>query len=329
MKSPITAKEMKLVYDRRTWNFRNEEYEYIHASWLCEDSGESFTTDELDDAAYLQVTNKYRERYGIPYTDEIIALRERYGLSASKMSLFLGIGANQWRLYESGEVPSVSNGRMIRSISDAGVFLDLVKSCRHLLSEREYKKICMELELMASRQFTSREEGYDMKRVFAVGRGFDNGFAPQSLSRLKNVLLYILSRCGEQFCTKMNKMLFYADYLAYRRMSCAISGLSYRAIAYGPVPERWDRIYSQFNDVVMEPRNLGDFEGVVLVPKADPDMSMFSEREISVLNDVCERFWGSSSREMSELSHEELAWIDSYKDQRRISFDYAFDLKAI
>ena len=61
------------MYDRRTWNFRNEEYEYIHASWLCEDSGESFTTDELDDAAYLQVTNKYRERYGIPYTDEIIA----------------------------------------------------------------------------------------------------------------------------------------------------------------------------------------------------------------------------------------------------------------
>lgn len=44
MKSPFTGKEMKVVYELRTWNFRGEQYEYMHTAWLCEDTGEKFTT---------------------------------------------------------------------------------------------------------------------------------------------------------------------------------------------------------------------------------------------------------------------------------------------
>jgi DNA-binding transcriptional regulator YiaG len=134
MKSPFTGKEMKRVYEKRTWNFRGEQYEYEHISWLCEDSGEQFTNDESDTAGFVQVTNQYRAKYGIPYTDEIIAVRQRYGISAAKMSLILGIGVNQYRLYEQGEVPSVSNGRMIRSIMNPRVMLEMVESSKYELS---------------------------------------------------------------------------------------------------------------------------------------------------------------------------------------------------
>ena len=71
MKSPFTGKEMKLVYEKRTWKFRGEEYEFLHAAWRCEDTGEQFTTDESDTAGFIQVTNQYRVKYGIPYTEEI------------------------------------------------------------------------------------------------------------------------------------------------------------------------------------------------------------------------------------------------------------------
>ena len=79
MKSPYTGKEMDKVYEKRTWKFRGEEYEYVHAAWLCADSGEMFTTDEMDDAGYVQVVNQYRAKYGIPFTDEIIDVRKKYG----------------------------------------------------------------------------------------------------------------------------------------------------------------------------------------------------------------------------------------------------------
>ena len=141
MKSPFTGKEMTLVHEKRTWVFRGEEYEYMHSAWKCEDSGELFTTDEMDDDSFIQVTNQYRVKYGIPFTEEIIAVRERYGLSAAKMSQILGIGVNQWRYYEAGEVPSVSNGRMIRSIMRPDVFLGYVECAKNVLGDHDYRKI--------------------------------------------------------------------------------------------------------------------------------------------------------------------------------------------
>ena len=44
--------------------------------------------------------------------------------------MILGFGTNQYRLYEMGEVPSESNGKMIRSAMNPQVFLDLVRSTR-------------------------------------------------------------------------------------------------------------------------------------------------------------------------------------------------------
>ena len=39
------------------------------------------------------------EKYGVPYTDEIVAIRRRYGISAQKkMSLILGIGVSTNRV---------------------------------------------------------------------------------------------------------------------------------------------------------------------------------------------------------------------------------------
>ena len=69
MKSPFTGKEMRRIYEMRLWKFRGEEYPYMHTAWLCEDSGEQFTDDASDTVGFIQVTNQYREKYGIPYTD--------------------------------------------------------------------------------------------------------------------------------------------------------------------------------------------------------------------------------------------------------------------
>ena len=192
MKSPFTGKEMKRVYEKRTWNFRGEQYEYKHIAWLCEDSGEQFTDDESDTAGFVQVTNQYRAKYGIPYTDEIIAVRQRYGISAAKMSLILGIGINQYRLYEQGEVPSVSNGRMIRSIMNPKVMLEMVESSKNELSVSEYEKIISKVQTIIASSETYKMEQYETRRIFTTPRGVDNGYAQLSLNRLAS--LYAILR---------------------------------------------------------------------------------------------------------------------------------------
>ena len=329
MKSPFTGKDMKLVFEKSTWKFRGEVYEYMHSLWLCTDTGERFTTDETDDAGYRQVTNQYRAKYGIPYTDEIIAVRSRYGLSAAKMSLILGFGINQWRAYEDGEVPSVSNGRMIRSITNPAMFLNILDSAKYVLGDTEYAKIQARVQELIEREQTIGVASYEHKRLFMCERGEENGYGITSVAKVKSVILTILSQCGEVFCTKMNKLLFYIDFFAYRKYGMSLTGLTYRALPYGPVPERWDRIYGCFDEIALEPRIVGDKEGLLVVPVGKPDFALLSAEELEVITFICSRFMNCSAADISLISHKEDAWLDCHSDRRRIPYDYAFRLQAV
>ncbi len=319
---------MKLVYEQRTWNFRGEEYQYTQASWLCTDSGEQFTTDETDYAAFAQVTNQYRAKYGIPFTDEIIEIRKNYGISASKMSKLLGFGINQWRLYETGEVPSVSNGRTIRSIATPAGFMNILNSAKNTLEAKDYQKISNHINSLIATQENQFIKQYKTERIFKYSRSFDNGFGSISLNKIKNILLYILNECGETFQTKMNKILFYTDFLSYRQYGISISGLSYKALDYGPVPEHWDRIYSQFDEISQEQKTIGEKEGIILKTTKQPDITTLTDTEQQILNTICNKFKNTSSTEISRISHNEPAWIECVNAHSKIPFNYAFTLQA-
>lgn len=98
---------------------------------------------------------------------------------------------------------------------------------------------------------------------------------------------------------------------------------------YGPVPERWDRVYSQFDEIMLEPRSYGDKEGSVLVSYGKVDMSFLTADEIEILDEVCTRFMRSTSSEMTATSHKERAWIECMEERRRIPFEMAFGVVGI
>ncbi len=61
MKSPITDKEMKLKIDDTILNYRGKGYSIQYHHYFCEDSGESFTTDLLDEINIAQVHRQYQD----------------------------------------------------------------------------------------------------------------------------------------------------------------------------------------------------------------------------------------------------------------------------
>ncbi len=319
---------MKVVYEPDTWTFRGEKYQYMHISFRDIETNEQFTTTESDTVCYEQVANQYRERHGIPYTEEIVELRKRYNISASKMSLILGFGANQYRLYEDGEVPNESNGKMIRSASNPKVFLDLVHGSRHQLTEKEYNKICTHIQSVIDGAFEYHREQEAIRMIYRSERGLSNGFAPQSTVRMKNLLLYILGQLGDTFQTKMNKILFYIDFLAYRERGMAISGLAYKAIDFGPVPLRWDRVYSAFDEIELKPCLVHDQESVALTATTSADMSCFSQQETDLIDTVCDKMKGISAHDISQMSHNEPAWQNHLHQTETIPLSEAFSLVA-
>ena len=141
MKSPFTGGEITLQREMRMMDFRKESFRVQFQYYVCNDTGEQFTNDELDEANINQVYNQYRAKYGIPFPDEIKEIREQYGLAANKMAEILGLGINVYRNYEAGEVPSVSNGRLIQMVKDPGEFRRLIDYSKNEFMPDELEKI--------------------------------------------------------------------------------------------------------------------------------------------------------------------------------------------
>lgn len=140
-KSPFTGGEVELCTEQATTLFRKERYTYTSYYYRCVDTGRSFTDNELDDKSLEQVYCQYRMRHGIPSQEEIKDIREQYGLSALAMARILGLGDNQYRLYEEGAIPSESVGKMIGLVRQKVNMLALLYASKEQMLAKEYNRL--------------------------------------------------------------------------------------------------------------------------------------------------------------------------------------------
>lgn len=190
MNSPFTGGHATLVEEKATTTYRGEEFDYTRRYYRCDDTGIAFTDDETDAWSLEQIHSQYREKYGIPAPEEIKAIREQYGLSATTMSKILGIGDNQYSLYENGEMPTKNIGRMIATIKDKNIFSMYVVMARNQFKEREYNRIREKVEsVKESSSYSIENNRYSCQWLFvlpvrpAVYRYKETGFARWSKSK--------------------------------------------------------------------------------------------------------------------------------------------------
>lgn len=324
MKSPFADCEARLILEPSKIVFRGEEYSYIYRAYECEKTGERFTTTKIDEVNTQQVYNKYREKYGIPFVDEIAKLKDTYNISFANLSIILGFGENQIRNYLDGEVPSKANGRVLGMIRNVYVFENYVESARQLLSDSSYKKIKQKIDSLKNKESSPAFEMIYKKKE----RSIYNGFAAQSIEKLSDVILCALSFLGDTYTSKMNKILFYIDMLCYREYGVAMTGLAYSAQPYGTIPYRYNIIYSVLDiPQIMFYDNGKEFSPFHL--SETPTITNLNEKERNIIERVCNKFQMVSSKEISRINHDERAW-KQYKDTGKpIPFDEAFYLKHI
>ena len=303
----------KYFQEVRTTTFRKEEYSYIHTGIIDAD-GEMWTTTEMDEANIFQVYNQYRVRHGIPFPDEISGLREHYGLSAAKMSQILGFGINQYRMYEDGEVPSVSNARTIIAAREKDVFMSFVEASKSDMTEQEYHRI------------RKKVEAADGNYKPIVLPSEYTGFRSLSTDKVANVVRLIISTIGSTFVTKMNKLLFYADFIHYKKHGYGITGITYKALPFGPVPEQWGTLYSSLSGINMEEYVYPSGQSGINLEAIENTDNILNESELSTVEKVCTLFSNMSAGEISQTSHLEKGWIENKDTRASISYQDAFAL---
>ena len=154
---------------------------------------------------------------------------------------------------------------------------------------------------------------------------------------MSNLLLYLISSCNPDYNDKLklNKLLFYSDYFHFKQTGKSITGLTYRAISYGPVPVNYDYLFAYLTNElnIIEPTFSKSLNSRVIeyfYSKKPYDLSIFSDEELQTINQIIEKFRNITSWELVELSHKEKAWIELNKNSAIISYQqYGFDLEAI
>jgi DNA-binding transcriptional regulator YiaG len=333
MLSPFSEKMLTIQSRKEIITFRKEEFEVVHHFY--EDMGQEFTTSETDDVTLQQVYNQYREKYKLPFPEQIQAIREKYQVSASKMSEVLGFGINVYRQYESGEVPNQSNARLIQLAKDPEEFRKLVL-LSDAFNDKEQEKILKRVEglIQEEKSHFSQLIINDYLLCNDTEPSSKNGYVLPNLEKIQNVIIYLVEHIVP-WKTGLNKLLFYTDFAHYRNYGKSIMGLQYRAIPLGTVPSNYDRIlanvvekelvqveYVQFNN-----GNVG--ENYKHNPLHPFDESLFSELELKTLQSVVERFKGKTTAQIVKQNHQEKAWIDNYEQRGLVDYGYAFGLSWI
>ena len=331
--SPFSEGQANLRRKISTFSFRKNDFEITEHFYLCEETQEEFTTSELDALNLNQVYNQYRDKYGLPFPDQIKRIRAKYDVSALKMAEILGLGVNSYRLYEQGEVPSVGNGRLIMAAEDPREFKLFLKASEELIDPKEYKKIKNKVNALLEQEAAQQKYSLTIEELFnKIVPDHYTGYRMPSLEKISHMILFF-SDNANTWKTKLNKLLFYSDFLAFKNTGYGITGLDYRAIKYGPVPANYDKLYDEIdkgeflNRVHTEVRN---YEGSFFVPQLTFNESLFDEFELIIMNEVIKKFKWHTASEIKDVSHEELAWKENYKEKNIISYkDYGFLIEAL
>lgn len=138
--SPITGGLLELRSEPATVEYRGETISYEKSFYHCVDSNFEFADDELAAANLKLIYDTYRRLHGIPLAEELKSMREGYGIPASVMSLILGLGENQFGLYEEGTVPTVSVGKLLAFAMEPANMKKMLMSARSLFSGKLFNR---------------------------------------------------------------------------------------------------------------------------------------------------------------------------------------------
>ena len=292
MVSPFTGGNVTLVVSKDETEFRKEKFEYVDVCYQCNDTKQYFTKPKFGNFALQQVYNQYRCKYNIPYDYEIAGLRKHYGLSCAKMSEILGFGEHQLKNYEDGDMPSVTNGKILTLIMQHSHFLHYVEMARNQFSEGDYKKLLRKIQSAGEYNPTSA----NYQTIYGnTKRGEFNGFAPTDGKSLQNIVSYILQKKGTITIIELNRILFALDILKYSQTAIAATGLSYQKYAFGIGVKDFAKVFSLIDGASIDIKN----NETIISPSTETQSPQLPDDLAKLADEAIKRQDIATSKEMN------------------------------
>lgn len=133
-------------------------------------------------------------------------------------------------------------------------------------------------------------------------------------TKFREAIVYIASKSSKDKrfgATKLNKILYYSDFSAYRKLGYSVTGAEYQHLKEGPVPRDLPEAQEYLTidgAIQIQKRPYFNFIQNRIIAMRAPDTSVFNHDELAIMDEVIEWLWDMNGSQVSDLSHNEIGW---------------------
>jgi hypothetical protein len=133
--------------------------------------------------------------------------------------------------------------------------------------------------------------------------------------KLTELILYIANLCKDDpffGSTKLNKILYFSDFLAYGNLGKAITGVAYQHLEKGPAPRMLVPVRSRMienGDLRLDSRmDPFGYEQKRPVALREANIALFETMQLELVTQVKIALSNANATEASNISHREVGW---------------------
>ena len=148
-----------------------------------------------------------------------------------------------------------------------------------------------------------------------------------------NALLFFISYCNNKWLgvTKLNKLMYYFDFISYRDHQKSATGDIYAHWEKGPVPKHIEEMLQELKrtgKITAQDIPYLDGKKTEFTALSEPDMQVFSTYENRLLEAICKQFELWPTQKIVDQTHFESPWLYS-QPLDDVDYEYAYDIDII
>lgn len=311
------------IHEKREIDIKGEKLLVNVTLWRCLECKEEFEDpenpiDELD-SAYRE----YRASRKMLQPEEVRSLRESYGLTQAELASLIGCSPATLSRYENGALQESSHDTILQSLKEPmNVHTLLEKSPRQLSPDR-----LKEMKEIVRKRIEQRHPLYIYQSLESREPDIYSGNSRFSFDKYCAMIHRIINEYLDNgvYKTKLNKLVFYCDFLAFIRLGKSITGACYTHEHYGPCPQDFQSLLGVMSDsgfISIELREYMNNDAEFIRVNEEMAKDILDDSEKKIIDRVCKRFVEYTSKDLTEYSHKEKAYKLTGLKQP-ISYEYA------
>lgn len=318
---------LELVTKEEVIRVRNKPIRIELQYLKCVECGDEVFDPGLNVDPFSLAYRKYRKEYGFLQPEEIREWRKANKLTQGELAKLLGVGGVTISRYENGALQDPSHEKLLRLAMNPSNLLQLVGESEGVFTESKKRRLMEGLE-----QIQAGGNSIDSTIMVSLGNYEPNEYSGYRKLDLEKLYSAILFFCREGVLkTKLNKLLFYADFKHYKGYAISITGARYAHIPFGPAPDNYEIYYGalssqkaiEFIEETYPAKRGGEpVVGEIIKAVKKPDLSLFAASELRIMASVQEDFEKHNAREITDFSHKEVGYQET-EDGGTVSYDYA------